>query len=235
MTQDILSIDRADGVTTLTMDDGKANVMSVRMLQSLHQALQQAQEQRDIVVLRGRAGLFSGGFDLAAFKREPAEIVQMLTEGARLAERMLAYPHPLLAVCTGHAIAMGAFVLLSADWRIGTDDATRIVQANEVQNAMTLPRFAIEVCRQRLTPAALERTALQAEPHAPRQALEAGFFDELAAPAALADAVQARVTRLRKLDPGAYTATKQRLRADTLAALRRAIDADVAEWTARFA
>lgn len=234
MTADILSIGHADGVTTLTMDDGKANAMSVRMLQALHQALQLAQGQRDIVVLRGRAGLFSGGFDLGVFKREPTEIVQMLTEGARLAERLLSYPHPLLAVCTGHAIAMGAFVLLSADWRIGVDDATRIVQANEVQNAMTLPRFAIEVCRQRLTPAALERTALQAEPHAPRQAFEAGFFDELVAPAGLEDAVQARLKRLRQLDPDAYTATKQRLRADTLAALRRAIDDDIAEWKSRF-
>ena len=234
MTQEILSIDRADGVTTLAMDDGKANVMSVRMLQSLHQAIEQAQGRRDVVVLRGRAGLFSGGFDLGVFKREPTEIVQMLTEGARLAERLLAYPHPLLAVCTGHAIAMGAFMLLSADWRIGVDDATRVVQANEVQNAMTLPRFAIELCRQRLTPASLERTALQAEPHAPRQALEAGFFDELAAPAGLEDAVQARLKRMSQLDPGAYTATKQRLRAETLAALRRAIDDDLADWKSRF-
>jgi enoyl-CoA hydratase len=232
---DILRIDPSDGVTTLTMDDGKANVMSVRMLRALHAAFEQAAARRDIVVITGRAGLFSGGFDLAVFKREPEAIVTMLTEGARLTERVLSHPRPVLAVCTGHAIAMGLFVLLSAHWRIGVDDPSRILQANEVANAMTLPHFAIEVCRQRLAPAALLRTALLATPHAPRQALEAGMLDELAAPAELEQAVQARIGALRKLDAHAFTATQQRLQAPALKALRQAIDDDVARWRADIA
>jgi enoyl-CoA hydratase len=231
---DILRVERDDGVTTLTMDDGKANVMSVRMLRALHGAFEQAAAQRDIVLLTGRAGLFSGGFDLAVFKREPAELVTMLTEGARLTERVLSHPRPVLAVCSGHAVAMGLFVLLSAHWRIGVDDPTRILQANEVANAMTLPRFAIEVCRQRLAPASMLRTAMLATPHAPRQALEAGFLDELAAPADLQPAVQARIGALRKLDVNAFSATQQRLMAPALQALRQAIDADIAEWRVAF-
>jgi enoyl-CoA hydratase len=230
MSDEILRIERSDGLATLTMDDGKANVMSVRMLRALHDAFAQAAAQGDMVMLTGRPGLFSGGFDLAVFKRDPTELVTMLTEGARLTERMLSHPRPVLAVCTGHAIAMGVFVLLSADWRIGSDDATRIVQANEVANAMTLPRFAIEVCRQRLAPAAQVRTALLAEPHNPRQALRAGFFDQIAAPAELAQATRDRLERLRKLDTKAFAATKARLREPALQALRQAIDADVAEW-----
>lgn len=230
MSDEILRIERSDGLTTLTMDDGKANVMSVRMLRALHAAFEQAAAQGDMVMLTGRPGLFSGGFDLAVFKRDPVELVTMLTEGARLTERMLSHPRPVLAVCSGHAIAMGVFVLLSADWRIGLDDATRIVQANEVANAMTLPHFAIEVCRQRLAPAALVRTALLAEPHDPRQALRAGFFDQIAAPAELAQATRDRLERLRKLDPKAFAATKARLRKPALQALRQAIETDVAEW-----
>ena len=232
MTADILSISRADGVTTLTMDDGKANVMSVRMLQALHQAFEQAQGHGDLVLLQGRAGMFSGGFDLGVFKRDPTETVQMLTEGARLTERLLSYPHPVLAVATGHAVAMGLFVLLSADWRIGIDQGARF-HAIEVQIGMTLPRFATEVCRQRLSPAALQRAALTAAPHTPAQALEAGMIDELAAADALPAAVQAQLARLKALDPKSFTATKQRLRAATLAALRQAITADVAEWQTR--
>jgi enoyl-CoA hydratase/carnithine racemase len=231
--KDFLTIARTDGVTTLTMDDGKANVMSVRMLQALHSAFEQA--QGDIVVIVGRPGLFSGGFDLAVFQRDPRELVTMLSEGARLTERVLSHPRPVVAVCTGHAIAMGAFLLLSADWRLGVDDASRVIQANEVQNAMTLPRFAIEVCRQRLTPAALVRTALLSEPHAPHQALRAGFLDEIAAPDQLMQAAHARIERLRKLDTQAFTATQQRLRAPLLSALHQAIEQDIAEWRSRFA
>lgn len=230
-----LRSERADGVTTLTIDDGKANVMSVRMLQALHRAFEQAAGQRDIVVLGGRPGLFSGGFDLGVFKRDPAEVVTMLTEGARLTERMLSHPRPVLAVCTGHAIAMGAFILLSADWRLGVDDPSRVIQANEVENAMTLPRFAIEVCRQRLSPGALVRTALLSERHNPHQALRAGFLDEVAAPDQLVQATRARVERLRQLDAKAFAATRERLRAPVLAALRQAIDDDIAEWRARLA
>lgn len=234
MTQDILTVQSANGVSTLSLDDGKANVMSVRMLQSLHQAFEQAQARGDLVVVQGRADMFSGGFDLAVFKRSQSETVQMLSEGARLAERMLSHPRPVLAVCTGHAVAMGLFVLLSADWRIAIDQGARL-QANEVQIGMTLPRFAIELCRQRLTPAALQRAALMATPHTPVQALEAGLVDELAPAAALRDAVQAQVARLAQLDARAFAATKQRLRAATLAALRQAIADDIVEWQSRIA
>jgi enoyl-CoA hydratase len=129
---------------------------------------------------------------------------------------------------------MGLFVLLSAHWRIGVDDPTRILQANEVANSMTLPRFAIEVCRQRLAPAPMLRTALLAAPHSPRQALEAGFLDEVAAPADLQQAVQACIASLRKLDKHAFEATQQRLLAPALQALRQAIADDVAEWRAGF-
>lgn len=229
MTQDILTAQRADGVTTLTLDDGKANVMSVRMLQALHHAFEQAKAQGDLVVLQGRPGMFSGGFDLAVFKRSPAETVQMLTEGARLTERMLSFPRPILAVCTGHAVAMGLFLLLSADWRVGVDQGARL-QAIEVQIGMTMPRFAIEVCRQRLGPAALQRAALLAMPHTPVQALRAGFLDELVPAESLAAAAQTQVARLKSLDATAFAATKQRLRADTLAALRLSIAEDIAEW-----
>jgi enoyl-CoA hydratase len=228
-----LKVQRHDGVTTITMDDGKANVMSVRMLQSLHRALQQAQQDDSTVVLTGRAGMFSGGFDLAVFKRDPTETLLMLTEGARLTERLLSFPRPVLAVCTGHAIAMGAFILLCADVRIGVDHGPRL-QANEVQIGMTLPRFAIEVMRQRLSPAQLQLAAVTALPYSPLQAVAAGFLDELTPVSGLAESARIQLERLGKLDPKAFAATKQRLREATLTALHHAIHADIADWTARF-
>jgi enoyl-CoA hydratase len=222
------------GVATITLDDGKANVMSVAMLQAVNAALDRADAAQAAVLLTGRPGIFSAGFDLAVFKREPAEQLQMLELGARLTERLLAYPRPVLAACTGHAIAMGAFLLLSCDVRIGIDDPGVRIQVNEVQVGLTLPRFAIEVCRQRLTPARLNLAALTAESHAPGQALRAGFLDEVVAAPELAAAARDRVARLLKLHAGAYAATKERLRGPGLDALRGAIAQDVADWTARF-
>lgn len=223
-----------DGIATVTMDDGKANVMSVRMLDALDAALDRTLADRAVLVLTGRERMFSGGFDLGVFQRDKRELLAMLTAGARLTERLLAHPLPVVAACSGHAVAMGVFVMLCADVRIGIDDGAR-THINEVQNGMTLPRFAIEVSRHRLAPEHLNRALLLATPHAPQQALAAGFFDRLAAPSALAEAAHGEAMRLQKLHAGAFAATKALLHEPVLAALRAGIAQDIAGWTAAFA
>ena len=223
----------ADGIATIAIDDGKANVMSVSMLRAIDAALDRAAADKAVVVIQGRAGMFSGGFDLAVFKRDPQELFDMLEAGAELTARLLAFPYPVVAVCTGHAIAMGAFILLSTDFRIGTQHDARI-QVNEVQIGLTLPRFAIEVCRQRLSPAHFNLAAVLATPYNQQQAVAAGFLDEVATPDTLAEVLKNRTDHLRKLPMESFTATKLRLRAPALALLRAAIDEDVAEWSKRF-
>ncbi|WP_296448216.1 crotonase/enoyl-CoA hydratase family protein [Rhodoferax sp. UBA5149] len=220
------------GIATIKMDDGKANVMNSRMLQALNTALDRAQADQAIVVLTGRTGMFSGGFDLAVFKGDPQEQYQMLEAGARLTERLLSFAHPVVAVCTGHAIAMGAFLLLCADVRIGLDRETTI-QVNELQIGLTLPRFAVEVCRQRLAPAHLNIATLSAQPYSPHKAVLAGFLDEVVPAASLASALHSNTTRLQKLHAPSFTATKLRLRGAVLTALHEAINEDMVDWTAR--
>ena len=127
---------------------------------------------------------------------------------------------------------MGAFILLCADVRIGVDQGARI-QINEVQIGLTLPQFAIEVARQRLTPAHFNLAGCTAEPYTPPQAVAAGFLDEVAPADTLVAVARERAQRMLKLHPEAFTATKAQLRAATLASLRVAIDADIVEWTTR--
>jgi enoyl-CoA hydratase len=229
----IVGYELRDGVATIAMDDGKANAMSVGMLQALNSALARAEADRAAVVLSGRPGMFSGGFDLAVFKRDQDELFRMLEAGALLTERLLAFPLPVVAACTGHAIAMGAFMLLCADVRIGVDQGAQI-QVNEVQIGLTLPHFAVELCRQRLTPAHLNIAAITAQPYSPAQAVSAGFLDEIVAVPALAAAAHDRAAQLGQLPTEAYTATKLRVRLPTIDALRHAVRADIADWTARF-
>jgi len=231
--QQLVSYQLADGVATVTMDDGKANVMSLSMLQALNGALDRAEADRATIVVTGRPGMFSGGFDLAVFKTDPQALFAMLEAGARMTERMLSFPLPVVAACTGHAIAMGAFLLLGADVRIGVDAGARI-QVNEVQIGLTLPRFAIEVCRQRLTPAQLNIAAVTARPYTPAEALDAGFLDEIVPAEALAAGAAAHAKRLTTLHAGAFAATKARLREPMLDRLRTAIRDDIVDWTERF-
>jgi len=226
----LVNYELGDGIATITMDDGKANAMSVRMMHDLNAALDRAQADKAVVVLTGRDRMFSGGFDLSVFTRNPEELFRMLEAGALLTEKLLSFPLPVVAACTGHAIAMGVFVLLSADTRIGVDQGARI-HVNEVQIGLTVPRFAIEVCRQRLSPAHLNRAVVTAEPYSPEQAVAAGFLDDIVPAGSLAAAARSRATGLLKLDAQSFAATKLRLRRNALETLREAIREDIADWT----
>jgi enoyl-CoA hydratase len=217
-----------DSIATLTMDDGKVNVLSPQMLAELGAALDRAEQEAGVVVLTGRDGRFSGGFDLAILQGGGQPAIDMLDTGFALAERLLRYPKPVVAACNGHAIAMAAFLLNSVDYRIGAAGAFRIT-ANEVMLGLTMPLAAVEICRQRLTPAHFHRAVSLAEVYSPPDAVVAGFLDEVVAPAELAQTARARATALLALDPAAHAATKLRTREHALSALAAARAADNAD------
>ena len=223
---ELVSYRMRDGIATITMDDGKVNVLSPAMLRQVGAAFDRAEADQAVVVLGGRDGVFSAGFDLGVLRGgDRDEAIGMFRGGFELATRILAFPRPVVVACTGHAIAMGAFLVLSGDYRIGAAGPFRLT-ANEVAIGLTLPYAAAEICRARLAPAHLHRALVLAEPYQPEAAVVAGFLDAVTEPAQLADAAAEVAGRLRALDPAAHGATKLRVRENLLAALRAAIDLD---------
>ena len=220
-----------NGIATISMDDGKANAIGLQMLEELNAALDQAEADQAVVIIAGRPGMFSAGFDLKVFGGDPADQLKMLTGGARLSERLLDFPRPVIAACTGHAVAMGTFLLMSTDLRISVNEGARF-HVNEVQIGMTVPHFALEVCKQRLSPAYLHAAAVTAHPYGPAEALTAGFVDAIVPAAELAATVQALAERMKGLIASSFVATKRRLRKATMAAMATAIEADIADWIA---
>jgi enoyl-CoA hydratase len=214
-----------DSVATVAMDDGKVNVLSLAMLTQLDEALDRAADDAAVVVLSGRERVLSAGFDLAALRSGGTEGLTMLRSGFELAHRLLSFPTPVVIACTGHAIAMGVFLLLSGDYRIGASGPYKIT-ANEVAIGMTLPHAAIEICRQRLTPAHFNRAVVLAEVYSPDNAIEAGFVDRVVSPDAVHDTAREVATELAKLDMAAHAATKQRARGPALQAIRAAIETE---------
>jgi enoyl-CoA hydratase len=230
----LVSYERDGAVSTVALQDGKVNALSSRMLAALNAALDRAQADGTVVVLTGRGKVFSGGFDLAVFsKGSREEQIAMLSAGARLTERLLSFPAPVLAAVNGPAIAMGTFIALSADVRIGVSDAVLRMQANEVAIGMTVPRFATEVCRQRLAPAHFNLAVITAHAYEAQAAVTAGFLDAVVPAAALMPAAMEKARALAKLVRANHAATKLRARGDTLSSLRRAIEADIEDWNSR--
>jgi enoyl-CoA hydratase len=208
-----------DGIATITLDDGKANALSAAMLAELSAAFDRAEADGAIVVLTGRARTFSGGFDL---RTEPAGWPAMVAAGARLAERVLSFPHPVVAACNGNAVAMAAFLLLAADVRIGAAGDFKL-GLNEVAIGLTVPWFGIALARHRLSAPYADRCLVTGVLLDPQEACAAGFLDVVVDPGALADTARAAAEALKAVDRSAHAATKLRIREQALAGVREGI------------
>jgi enoyl-CoA hydratase len=232
MVEQRVTYQRDGSVAVITMDDGKVNALSPRMLSEIDAAFDQAETDQAVVVLAGRPGIFSAGFDLKVLGAGGMDAASMVRSGFELAERLLSFPMPVVIASTGHAMAMGVFLLQAGDYRIAAAGPYRY-SANEVAIGMTLPRAAIEVLRQRLTPAAFHRAALLSESFTPDNAIEAGIVDRVVEPDSVVDAARSLANELTALNMRAHAASKLRAREQTLAALRAAIVADDAELRGR--
>jgi enoyl-CoA hydratase len=214
------SLEERNGAAWITIDDGKVNAMSLEMLREIEDRLQAAPGAGGPIVVQGRPGIFSAGFDLETFARGPEASREMVRAGVRLIERMLALPRPIVTACTGHAYPMGAFLMLSADVRYGADGDWNIGM-NEVAIGLAVPQFAIALARHRLTPAGVARTSTAAM-FKPGEAARLGYLDYVVPAEQLDAAVREEVQRLKKLDTHKYALTKARLNAPVLAAIAAA-------------
>ncbi len=212
-------------IGTIVMDDGKANAFSPAMINAVNQALNQAEQDEVVVILTGRKGRFSAGFDLSVMQQGPAAAAEMVRSGALLAERLLSFKRPVLVACSGHALAMGAVILASVDYRIGAQGDYKI-GLNEVTIGMTMPWFGVEISRARLAASYLDRAVSNAEIFTPDCAVSAGFLDRVEPEDLLMDAANQMATQLCTLNAQAHFQTKLRVRHHALAAVRHAIEQD---------
>ena len=213
-------------LATVRIDDGKRNALSPQVLREIYAALDRAESDRAMVIMTGRESVFSAGFDLKVMKRGGVNAIRMLRSGYALTARVMAYPYPVIAACNGHSFAMGVFLMLSADYVIGSRGDFNI-SANEVAIGLTMPRVAAAMLRHRLDPAAFQRAVTLSEYFDPESALNAGLFDELVEPEELMVRAKAHAAKLEKLDARAHAASKRRIRAALIRRIRFSIPLDL--------
>lgn len=215
-------------IATIAIDDGKVNALSFEVIAELGAAIDRAAADRAAVVLTGRDGVLSAGFDLRVLRGGPPDALRLVIAGFELLERAFGFPGPLVVACPGHAVAMGAFLTLAGDVRIGVRGAYKL-GANEVAIGLVMPHVPTELCRHRLATTHFHRAVATAEMFAPDDAVTAGFLDRVVAPDELASAAHDAARRLAELPRPVFVATKQRARAPTIAALGAALAADRAD------
>ncbi len=219
-------------VAILRMDDGKANALSNAMMDALDEALDRAEREAAAVVLTGRPGKFCAGFDLRQMMAGVEQARALVSRGAQLLLRLYALPLPLVIASTGHALAGGALVVLTGDYRISVRGSAFRVGLNEVQIGMPVPILAMELARDRLEPRHLIRSTLFATVVDPEAGVDAGWLDEVVGDeAALATAAHAHATRLASLPRDAYAKTKSALREKTIRYIRDTLAEDMLRLT----
>lgn len=214
-------------VAVVRLDDGKANALSHEVIDALHGAFDRAEREAGAVLLLGRPGRFCAGFDLKVMRAGAEAARGLVTAGAELLLRQLELPVPVVAACTGHAVAAGALLLLASDLRCGARGDYRL-GLNEVGIGMTLPIFAMELARDRLSKRHFERATSQAELYGPDAGLDAGFLDRVVEPAELEAVASAEAARLAELPQPAFGATKRRAHEALCRRVRDTLAADMA-------
>lgn len=212
--------------TLITMDDGKANALGFDMLAQLGAALDSAEQAGKPVVIAGRHGKFSAGFDLSVMGQGGDAMLDLLRNGARLSQRLLEFPTPVVLAVSGHALAMGALLLLSADYRVGVHGTYKI-GLNEVAIGMTLPYFGIELARDRLAKTHLGPAVALAKVYDAAGALEAGYLDEAVSEEDLLPRAKYMAEQFALLNMDAHKQTKARIREELSAALTAAIEKEL--------
>ena len=213
---DIVTYELTDEIATLTMDDGKANAMAPAMSAALNDSLDRAAKEAKAVVIRGREGVLCGGFDLKIIRGDDDALkAQMRDAGMSLLKRLYLSPQPIVFAVTGHAVAMGALLLLAADARIGQEGDFKL-GLNETGIGLSLPATGLELARDRLAPQVFQRATINAELFSPEGAVAAGYLDQVESASGFDAAVAETASTLGALDATAFAETKRRVRQPTL-------------------
>lgn len=221
-----LSSETQDGIRILRLDHGKASAISTELARAIIAELAASAKDANAVVLLGRPGMFSGGFDLGVMRQGAVAAKEMVKTGGLLLAAMLEHPKPIVVGCTGHAMAMGAFLVMAGDYRIGARGDFKL-GLNETAIGMTLPAFAIDLTRLRLSKRHYDRIVVHSEIYGPEAAVDAGFLDRVVAPAELEGEVLSAARRLGALEQPAFRNNKRLAHGEVALRMRSNLDANL--------
>lgn len=226
-----VSYELTGDVALVRVDDGKVNVLSHEVIAALHESLDQAENEAKAVVLIGRPGKFTAGFDLKVMQSGPEAASNLFRAGMDLFVRLYEFPIPVVAACTGHAFAAGAIWLMCCDVRIGADVPAKI-GLNETAIGMVLPTSVVTLARDRLSPRHVHSSVLLARLYSPASATDVGYLDWVVPEDELEEAAMAEAAGLAEsLSIKAFAATRRIIRGPVAESVHQMLDDDTRSFT----
>ena len=220
----------ADGLLTVTLDDGDKNVLVPETFEALIAALDAEPDARG-VVLTGREGILSAGLDIKWMRANGREGVHRLLErfGSCLM-RWWTDPRPTVCAATGHAIAAGTMLAMACDHAVAAEGGWWGLTETRIDFEM--PAFGITLARANVRADRVDDLLLPGERVDAATAVEVGFADELSPPEEVVERARRRAVELLELPPRAYGRTKQRLRGEAADTVLAGLVDDIAAVTA---
>ena len=223
MAEKLATLNKDGNISTITLDDGKANVFSSKMSQDINQCLDKVATEEGCLIITGKEGMFSAGLDLKTIQSgDTDKIIEMSTAAFKLLARIFSFPRPVIAACSGHGIALGTFLLCCCDYRVGVK-GDFMIGANEMRTNMVIPDPILELIKFRVAQSHKYRAILGAEMYSIDKALEAGLLDEIVSPDDLAKTVNEKAKDLATMGHPSYTMTKELFIAEPLKKINQAI------------
>jgi len=224
MTDSIATFSKESDISIIKLDDGKANAFSFDMLSQVNELLAQVPRDTGALVITGRSGLFSGGFDLKTMATGDMEkITKMVQMGYRLLLELYSFDRPIIAAVSGHSIALGLFVVCCADYRIAID-GEYVCQANEVRNNMDIPTPIMEILKARVNKNYFYPAVYHSDAYSVQDSIAVGFIDEVVEETQFMNRVMEKAKELASLPHPFYTKTKKSAQDDVRQKISNAID-----------
>ena len=224
MTDSIATLSKENDISIIKLDDGKANAFSYDMLSQVNELLKKVPRDSGALVITGREGLFSGGFDLKTLATGDMEkITKMVQLGYRLLLELFSFDRPIVAAVSGHSIALGLFVTCSADYRIAID-GKYVCQANEVRNNMDIPTQIMEIVRARVNNKYFYSAVYHSDAYSVQDSIEVGYIDEVVSEDQFMERVMEKAKELATLPHPFYANTKKTAQDDVRQKIADAID-----------
>ena len=224
MADSIATLSKENDISIIKLDDGKANAFSYDMLSQVNDLLKKVPRDSGALVITGREGLFSGGFDLKTLATGDMEkITKMVQLGYRLLLELFSFDRPIVAAVSGHSIALGLFVTCSADYRIAID-GKYVCQANEVRNNMDIPTQIMEIIRARVNKKYFYSAVYHSDAYSVQDSIEVGYIDEVVSEDQFMKRVMEKAKELATLPHPFYANTKKTAQDDVRQKIADAID-----------
>ena len=221
----LVQVTTDENYAIIKIANGKVNAISHEVIDEINNSLDIAEKEERVVIITGQNGILSGGYDLKVMTKSADAAKELVTRGSQLSHRLLSFPTPVIMACNGHAVAKGAFLLLSADYRIGVEGAFKI-GLNEVMIGMTMHNAGIEIAKGKLVPVYFERSVSNSEMYSPEEAIAAGFLDKIVPEEHLLGTATKVAQLFGKLNKNAHKNTKLKVRKELLERLAKAIKED---------